>query len=79
MDIVSLKAKMHDQLVDGIIHLIFAVEVIIHDPVGFGLGVRDHECPSDCEVQLSRGQPGIFWHFLKMIGILPVPHRLLTR
>lgn len=65
MDVISLKAEMHDQLINSIIYLVLPVEVIIHDPVGFRLGVRHHEGPRDCEVQLSRRQSGIFWDFLK--------------
>ena len=42
MNIVSLKAEMNDQLVNWVVFLIFALEVIIHHPIGFCLWIGDN-------------------------------------
>lgn len=52
MDVVSFKAKVHDQLIDCVIGFVFAVEVVIHHSVGFRLRVGYHQSSSDGEIEL---------------------------
>ena len=42
MDIVSLKAEMNDQLINRVVFLIFALEIIIHHTIRFCLWIGDN-------------------------------------
>ena len=64
MDVVSFYGKVANELIDRVVNLIFAIEVIIHDPIGFCLWVRDYERPGEGEVKFSWGETSVLWYFL---------------
>ena len=64
MDIVSLKAEVHHQLIDGIVDFILPFKIIIVDSVGFSLRVGHDKGAGDCEIELSWGKPVDFCDFL---------------
>jgi len=64
MNIVSLKTKVHNELINRIIFLIFPVQIIIHDSVWFCQRVGYNKCLGNCQVKLCSGQSGILWNFL---------------
>lgn len=51
MDVVSFEAEVHDELVNGIVGFIFALKVVIHDPIGLCLRIGHHQGPRDCQVE----------------------------
>ena len=59
MDVVALKTEVHDHLVDCLVFLVFAFQVVVHDLVGLGLRVGHHQCAGDGEGQFCWSQPGI--------------------
>lgn len=53
VDVVALEAEVHDQLIDSIILLIFALQVVIHGAVLLGLRVRHDQRLRHCQVELG--------------------------
>lgn len=69
MDIVSLKGEVHDELINRIINFVFAIVVVIHDPVEFSLGIGDNERSCDGEVEFCWREAGVLLNFLNKMGI----------
>jgi hypothetical protein len=67
MDIVSLEAKVHHQLINGIVDFILPFQIIIVDSVGLCLRVRYDQRASDCEVELCSGKSVDFCDFLNKL------------
>lgn len=64
VDVVSLETQVHNQLVNGIIRFIFAIQVVIHNSVRLSQRVGNYQCLCDCEVQFGRRQPSVVRDFL---------------
>lgn len=56
VNVISFKRKVHDQLINRVIGLIFSLEIVVHHSVWFSLWIRDNQSASHCEVQFSRGK-----------------------
>ena len=74
MDVVSLKRKMHDCLVDGVINFEGPFPIVVHDLVGPCLRVDGHQSSVVGEVELLLGQFGVFRHFIGFVVVFFVDH-----
>jgi hypothetical protein len=53
MNVISFKAKVHNELVYWIIDFVFAIKIVIHHSVRLSLRVGNNQSFSNCEVKFS--------------------------
>lgn len=68
VDIVTFQTEVDHQLINSVINLIFALQIIIHHSVRLSLRVRHNQSSCNCEIKLGSWQPVCVCYFLSLNG-----------
>lgn len=74
VDIIPLHTEVRNHLINTIIELVLSLVVVVHDLIGWGLGVDDHQGSVDAEVEFGLGEAGVFGDVFGLVVLLFVDY-----